>query len=269
MARLVQAHCQGCLEIPSSGVARHAASRHRQPFSQPSEEKARPSTHSSGRLTPPRDCLVVSLLAMTATIGTGVCRGRSPLEGVTRLQNPPESPFAKGGLRGLKGLRATPFGTGFPLPRIREDRPRFHEDKLRGNDPPEADRGLGACFTLTPGSSPGQAFVLSRPGERDRRPPLAGVGHSMLCLLRGTGVCRGAKPLEGVTPVSNSLESPFAKGGLRGIGIKGVERAPCNALWYWIPAPRLHEDKPHGNDPPEADRGSGCPLCFELPGIPL
>ena len=32
---------------------------------------------------------------------------------------------------------------GFPLPRIREDRPRLHEDKLRGNDPPEADRGLG------------------------------------------------------------------------------------------------------------------------------
>ena len=26
-----------------------------------------------------------------------------------------------------------------PAPRIREDRPRFHEDKLRGNDPPEAD----------------------------------------------------------------------------------------------------------------------------------
>ena len=24
--------------------------------------------------------------------------------------------------------------SGFPLPRIREDRPRFHEDKLRGND---------------------------------------------------------------------------------------------------------------------------------------
>ena len=39
----------------------------------------------------------------------------------------------------MKGLRATPFGPGFPLPRIREDRPRFHEDKLRGNDPPEAD----------------------------------------------------------------------------------------------------------------------------------
>ena len=26
------------------------------------------------------------------------------------------------------------IASGFPLPRLREDRPRFHEDKLRGND---------------------------------------------------------------------------------------------------------------------------------------
>ena len=38
------------------------------------------------------------------------------------------------GARGLKGLRATPYW--IPAP-------RFHEDKLRGNDPPEADRRSG------------------------------------------------------------------------------------------------------------------------------
>ena len=44
---------------------------------------------------------------------------------------------------GIMGVESESRGTGFPLPRIREDRPRFHEDKLRGNDPPEADRGFG------------------------------------------------------------------------------------------------------------------------------
>ena len=52
--------------------------------------------------------------------------------------------------------------SGFPLPRIREDRPRLHEDKLCGNDPPKVDRGFGGC-------------------------------------------------------VRNSLESPFHKGGLKGL----------------------------------------------------
>ena len=42
-------------------------------------------------------------------------------------------------------------------------------------------------------------------------------------------------------------------------GIQGVERGLHNSLRLlpWIPAPRLHEDKLRGNDPPEADRGFG------------
>ena len=45
----------------------------------------------------------------------------------------------------MKEACTTVYGgfSGFPLPRIREDRPRFHEDMLRENDPPEADRGFG------------------------------------------------------------------------------------------------------------------------------
>ena len=56
--------------------------------------------------------------------------------------------------------------SGFPLPRIREDRPRLHEDKLRGNDTGEANtrfaptglccygvrlRRIG-CLRVSPGS---------------------------------------------------------------------------------------------------------------------
>ena len=57
----------------------------------------------------------------------------------SRLSSP-----MNGGLRGLKrSLCNSLYGgsfSGFPRPRIREDRPRFHEDMLGGNDPPEADR---------------------------------------------------------------------------------------------------------------------------------
>jgi hypothetical protein len=33
--------------------------------------------------------------------------------------------------------------------------------------------------------------------------------------------------------------------------------APLYPPYDWIPAPRFHEDKFRGNDPPEADRGFG------------
>jgi len=55
----------------------------------------------------------------------------SPLEGTTGMN---------GGQVARRNLDAPELCPGFPLPRIREDRPRFPEDKLRGNDPPEADR---------------------------------------------------------------------------------------------------------------------------------
>jgi hypothetical protein len=57
---------------------------------------------------------------------------------------------------GIKGVESESRGTGFPLPRIREDRPRFHEDKLGGNDPPEAGLrrtgvlGVSPNFLTTP-----------------------------------------------------------------------------------------------------------------------
>ena len=40
-----------------------------------------------------------------------------------------------------------------------------------------------------------------------------------------------------------------------------MQKLVPNSLCYppWIPAPRFHEDKLRGNDPPEADRGLGCP----------
>jgi hypothetical protein len=38
--------------------------------------------------------------------------------------------------------------SGFPLPRIREDRPHLDEDKFRGNDPPEADLRRTGCLVV-------------------------------------------------------------------------------------------------------------------------
>ena len=55
----------------------------------------------------------------------------------------------KNGIKGVekRSVQQTLWGSfsGFPLPRVREDRPRFHEDKLRGNDIPH---GYGGGSTL-------------------------------------------------------------------------------------------------------------------------
>ena len=66
--------------------------------------------------------------------------------------------------------------------------------------------------------------------------------------------------------ISNCLESPFTRGGLTSnmeTGLAGF--ATLCPPSRWIPAPRLHEDKLRGNDPPEADRGLGCPSGIKLP----
>jgi hypothetical protein len=62
----------------------------------------------------------------------------------------------------------------------------------------------------------------------------------------------------GVSPRLNSLESLFAKEGLREFGAKGVRRnLDAPELCPGFPLPRIREDRPRGNDPPEADRKSG------------
>ena len=48
-----------------------------------------------------------------------------------------------GGFRGHDRAWPSEERSGFPLPRIREDRPRFHEDGLRGNDRREAQDTSG------------------------------------------------------------------------------------------------------------------------------
>jgi hypothetical protein len=70
--------------------------------------------------------------------------------------------------------------------------------------------------------------------------------------------CRGL----GCPPDSkSSLESPFDKGGLRGFEGQGLDSGhEDGAGGFCVPLPTLHVDyRLRGNDPPEADRGLGCP----------
>ena len=50
----------------------HPASCHCEPFSKPSEEKARQSLHSADRITPPRDCFVALPQKDDPTLGTSL-----------------------------------------------------------------------------------------------------------------------------------------------------------------------------------------------------
>jgi hypothetical protein len=92
------------------------------------------------------------------------------------LRNPPASPFVKGGI-GIEGVDdGHEDGAGgfcVPLPTLHVD------SRLRGNDPPEADRGLG-CPQIPLFSSPksgGQGVEKWHPGQPQQWPPALATTH--------------------------------------------------------------------------------------------
>ena len=80
--------------------------------------------------------------------------------------------------------------------------------------------------------------------------------------------------------ISNSLEYPFNKGGLRGVGARGpvtsnTETVPAGFATLhppcrWIPAPRFHEDKLRGTDRRECSNSSlpGSGVSPDPPNLP-